>query len=191
MRWLRCGHFWHYNQFLLNQWCAPSIVQFANVYFLCEKEFECSECKDIFKKIFQRFWLVYALLLRMKACTLHIEWFPWHQEPQQPQWPQQPQQRQWPQWPLQPHFIKKLTELDVSISPDTKMTYPSLLMWDGPSKIHFFIDFWHPSSWRLWRTGMLLLTKLKGHRSNFHYSGFPNHPQTKSSLNISICQSQI
>ena len=38
---------------------------------------------------------------------------------------------------------------------------------------------------------MLLLTKLKGPRSNFHYSGFPNHPQTKSSLNITICQSQI
>ena len=115
----------------------------------------------------------------MTPCTLHIEWFPWHQEPHRPQ------------WPLQPHFIKKLTELDVSISPDTKMTYPSLLMWDGSSKIHFFIDYWHPFSWRLWRTGMLLLTKLKGHRSNFHYSGFPNHPQTKSSLNISICQSQL
>ena len=38
---------------------------------------------------------------------------------------------------------------------------------------------------------MLLLTKLKGHRSNFHYSGFPKHPQTKSSLNISICQSKL
>ena len=52
---------------------------------------------------------------------------------------------------LQPHFIKKLTELDVFISPDTKMTYPGLLMWDGSSKIHYFIDFWHPFSWRLWR----------------------------------------
>ena len=38
---------------------------------------------------------------------------------------------------------------------------------------------------------MLLLTKLNGHRSNFHYSGFPNHPQTKSSLNIFICQSKL
>ena len=107
----------------------------------------------------------------MKACTWHIEWFPWHQEPQRPQWPQQPQQPQWLQWTLQPHFIKKLTELYVSISPDTQITYPSLLMWDGSSKIHFFIDFWHPLSWRQWRTGMLLLTKLKGHWSNFHYSG--------------------
>jgi hypothetical protein len=61
--------------------------------------------------------------------------------------------------------------IELSISPDTKMTYLSLLMWDGSSKIHFFIDFWHPFSWRLWRTVMLLLTKLKGHRSNFHYSG--------------------
>jgi hypothetical protein len=52
---------------------------------------------------------------------------------------------------LQPHFIKKNTELEVSINPDTKMTYPGLLMWEGSSKIHFFIDFWHPFSWRLWR----------------------------------------
>ena len=52
----------------------------------------------------------------------------------------------------------------------------------------FCIIFLHPFSWR---PGMLLSTKLKGHRSNFHNSGFPNHLQTKSSLNISICQNQI
>jgi hypothetical protein len=51
--------------------------------------------------------------------------------------------------------------------------------------------FWHPFVWRLWRTGMLLLTKSKGHTSNFHYSGFPNQLQTKSNLHISIPQSQI
>ena len=114
------------------------------------------------------FLLVYAFLLRMKACTWHIEWFPWHQEPQRSQWHEQPQ---WSQWPRQPPFIKELTKLDVSYSPNTKMTYPSCWMWDESSQIHFFIDFWHSSFWRLWRTGMLLLTKLKGHRSNFHYSG--------------------
>ena len=54
-----------------------------------------------------------------------------------------------------------------------------------------FIDFWHPFCRRLWRTGMLLLTKLKGHKSNVHYSGFPKHLQTKSSLHISICQSKL
>ena len=54
-----------------------------------------------------------------------------------------------------------------------------------------FIDFWHPFCQRLWRTGMLLLTKLKGHKSNVHYSGFPKHLQTKSSLHISICQSKL
>ena len=140
---------------------------------------------------FPMFLACFYLFTENESLHFHIEWFPWHQEPQQPQWPQQPQQPQWPQWPLQPHFIKKLTELDVSISLDAKMTYPSLLIWDGPSKIHFFIVFWHPSSWRLWRTGMLLLTKLKGPRSNFYYSEFPNHPQIKCSLNISIYQSQI
>mgnify|MGYP006975554667 CR=1 FL=1 len=54
-----------------------------------------------------------------------------------------------------------------------------------------FIDFWHPFFPRLWRIGMLLLTKLKGHKSNVHYSGFPKHLQTKSSLHISICQSKL
>jgi hypothetical protein len=24
-------------------------------------------------------------------------------------------------------------------------------MWDGSSKIHYFIDFWHPFTRRMWR----------------------------------------
>ena len=40
-------------------------------------------------------------------------------------------------------------------------------------------------------TGLLLLTKLKGHKSNVRYSGFPNYLQTKSRLHISICQSKL
>ena len=55
------------------------------------------------------------------------------------------------QWPQQPHFIKKITELDIFINSDTKMTYPGLLMWNGSSKIHYLIDFWYPFFWRLWR----------------------------------------
>jgi hypothetical protein len=46
---------------------------------------------------------------------------------------------------------KKLTELDVSINLDTKKTEPGLLIWNESSKIHYFIGFWHPFSWRLWR----------------------------------------
>ena len=38
-------------------------------------------------------------------------------------------------------FIKKMTEIDVSINPGTKMSYSGLLMWLGLSKIHYFIDF--------------------------------------------------
>ena len=39
------------NQFLLNQCCAPSMVQFANMRTLFgEKEFECTKCKATFKK---------------------------------------------------------------------------------------------------------------------------------------------
>ena len=53
------------------------------------------------------------------------------------------------------------------------------------------VEFNPPSELRLWRTGMLLLTKSKDRKSNSHYSGFPNYLQTKSNLHISICQSQI
>ena len=45
------------------------------------------------------------------------------------------------------------------------------------------VKFCTPSELRPWRTGMLLLIKSKGHTSNSHYSGFPNHLQTKS-LNL-------
>ena len=57
------------------------------------------------------------------------------------------------------------------------------------SKIYYFIDFWHHFFGRLWRTGMLLSTKLNGDKSNAPYSGFPNYLQTKSNLHISLCQS--
>ena len=40
-------------------------------------------------------------------------------EPLQPQWPLQPP---WPQWPIQPHFIKKITDIDDWIIPSTTMT---------------------------------------------------------------------
>ena len=42
----------------------------------------------------------------------------------------------------QPLLIKKLIEFSFFINPGTKMTYPGLSMWDGSSKIHYFIDFW-------------------------------------------------
>ena len=53
------------------------------------------------------------------------------------------------------------------------------------------VKFCHPSDLRLWRPCMLLLTKSKGPMSNFHYSGFPKHLQTKSNLHISISQSKL
>jgi hypothetical protein len=39
---------------------------------------------------------------------------------------------------------KKLTEIDVSINPGTKMSYSGLLIWLGLTKIHYFIDFLAP-----------------------------------------------
>ena len=53
------------------------------------------------------------------------------------------------------------------------------------------VKFCHPSDLRLWRAGMLLLTKTTGHMSNVHYSGFQKHLQTKSNLHISISQSKL
>ena len=64
-------------------------------------------------------------------------------------------------------------------------------MWNGSSKSHYSIDFWHSFCWRLWRPCMLLLTKSKDYMSNVHYSGFPKHLQTKSNLHISISQSKL
>ena len=82
-----------------------------------------------------------------------------------PQWPQQPQQPQWPQWPQQPHFKKLITEFYVSINHGTKKTYPGLSMWNGSSKTHYFIDFWPPFSWRLWRPSHEIKIKFKGQMS--------------------------
>ena len=59
---------------------------------------------------------------------------------------------------------KQNTELDFSINPGTKVTYSGLIKWVRSSKTHYFLDFWHTFFWRLWRTGMLLLTKSKGHK---------------------------
>ena len=84
-----------------------------------------------------------------------------------------------------------MTEIDVSIYLDTKMSYSGLLMWLGLSKNHYFIDFLAPFFWRLWSAGMLLLTKSKGYKSNAPYSGFSNPFQTKSNLHISIQKYQI
>ena len=57
---------------------------------------------------------------------------------------------------------KKLTDLDPwhhGLS-DTKMTYPGLLMWNGSWKIHYFIGFWHPFSWKLWRARNIKKIKI-------------------------------
>ena len=70
--------------------------------------------------------------------------------------------------------LSGLNDLYSLISPKNLLTlmFPSALT----LSIHFsstlFIYFWHSFSWRLWRAGILLLTKFKGQRSNFHYSQF-------------------
>ena len=60
------------------------ICKHAN-FFGGGKEYECIKCKGTFKNFFQHFWLLYAFLVRMTACTLGIELFCWHQEPKWPQ----------------------------------------------------------------------------------------------------------
>ena len=60
---LRCGHFINYNKFLLNQWCASSIVQFANIQiFFWKKEFKCIYCEALFIILFLIFLGVILML---------------------------------------------------------------------------------------------------------------------------------
>ena len=97
------------------------------------------------------FGLFMPFFLRVKACTWHIEWFPWHQEPKRPQWPQQPQ---WPRWPQQPHFIKKLAEDDVANNLATK--WPILVP-------HCGMD--HQKSIISWIFGTLFVGGCEGQKS--------------------------
>ena len=138
--------------------------------FLAKKSLNVPNVKMFSFFFFQCFWLVYAFWRRMVACTFHIEWFPWHLEPQQPQWPQWPPQPQRPQWPQQPHIIKTLTEHDVAINLATK--WPTLVSQCGMNqqKSTILWIFCHICCCRLWRPWMLLSTKSKGHKSNIRIS---------------------
>jgi hypothetical protein len=60
-------------------------------------------------------------------------------------------------------FHQKITEHDFSINPGTTTTCSALIMWVGSQKLNIFFIFDTLSLLRLWRTGMLLLTKSKGH----------------------------
>ena len=84
----------------------------------------------------------------------------WSLESLQPQWPQQPQQPQWPQWPQQPHFIKKFTGPDGLMILCTKTTITGPFLWNGLSKIQFFIDFSTFSVRGSWGQPMLLFWRL-------------------------------
>ena len=108
-----------------------------------------------------------------------------------PQWPQQPQQPQWPQWPRQPHFTKEITEFYVSTNHGTKMTYPCLSMWNGWSKTHCFIDFWHLFSWRLWRAQNTKKIKADELGINVPISWTHRIKNISSNQNLHPKQSQI
>ena len=124
---------------------------------ICRREFECTSCKDTFKFFFSPcFWLVYSFFLRVNACTWHIEWFAWHQEPKRPQWPQQPQWPRWPQWPHQHHFIKKLTEHDAAIN--LAIELPILVSQCG-------MDYQKPIN--IWTFGTFSVGGCGGHGCNF------------------------
>ena len=96
-------------------------------------------------------------------------------EPLQPQWPEQSKEPQWPQWPQKPHFTKEITEFYVSTNHGTKMTYPGLSIWNGSSKTHYFTDFWHPFSWRLWRPAWVIFLKIGSINQNVHISDIQNY----------------
>ena len=81
-------------------------------------------------------------------------------EPLQPQWPPQPQQPAGPQWPLQPHFIKNITNCYGWIIPGTKKTNTGPFLWNGSSKLQFFIDISTISVKGCWGQPMLIFWKL-------------------------------
>ena len=64
--------------------------------FFGKNSLNVSNVKLFSNFFFQRFWLFYAFLVRITACTLNIKLFPGHQDPK------------WPQWHLQPHFSKNV-----------------------------------------------------------------------------------
>ena len=49
------------------------------------------------------------------------------------------------------------------------------------------VKIFHPSELRLWRTGMLFLTKSKGHKSNAITLGMSREPQ-RNFIIIRTCQ---
>jgi hypothetical protein len=72
----------------------------------------------------------------------------------------------WGSWCQRNHSICKVQAVILRKKAET-----SQKRWKKKLKISLhsflYIFFLHLYFWRLWRTGMLLLTKLKGHRSNF------------------------
>jgi hypothetical protein len=50
-------------------------------YFFCKNSLNVKNVKPL-SFFFQHYWPFYASLVRMTTCTLHIKWFPWHQEPE-------------------------------------------------------------------------------------------------------------
>ena len=142
----------------------PPIEKFKKIFW--KKEFECTKCKATFNFFFQHFWLFYAFLVRMTACTLHIKWFPWHQEPLQPHWPQQPRKPHWPHQPHQAYFLQEIPDHDGLIIPGTKMTNTGPFLWNRSSKIQFFTDIWYLFCWRLLRSGYVTFLKTGWWNSN-------------------------
>ena len=109
-------------------------------------------------------------------------------KPLQPHWPQQPLQ---PYWPQQPHFFKKLPDPDGLIINGIKMTNTKPFVLNGSSKTQNFTDIWYLFCQRLLRPVYVTFSETGWWNSNFQTSGIYRYLQAKSTLHISICQSQI
>ena len=70
----------------------------------------------------------------------------------------------------------KINEIDVSINPGTKMTYSSLLMWLGMSKIHYFIDFLAPFILEAVEDRDVTFNQIKGSYIKFPLLRIPKPP---------------
>ena len=94
-------HFW-IHQLLFFWCCTPSTGWYVKMQnHILVKTVWMYQMESYFTIFLKRFWLFYAFLVRLTACTSHIKRFPWRQEPKWLQWPQKPQ------LPLQVYFIKR------------------------------------------------------------------------------------
>ena len=168
---MRCGHLTY------DPWIWLKVTSLSSTaskrkgvnFFFAKKSLNVPYVKMF--SIFQCFWLIYAFLGKMTACTFHTYWVislaSWTSAASMTSVASMTSTASMT-WTAS--FHQKTYWAWCCHQPGNKMTNPDLSMWNGSSKIHNFMDFWHSFCWRLWRPWMLLSTKSNGHKSNVRIS---------------------